>query len=189
MKVEKEIQAEKIILIDIKLTRGLVAALVVALTLVTLISYQAIGGSRARAAYSDAPQAASDGMRKYYLKAGFFDGMHAISACDSGYHFASLWEILDPSNLQYNNTLGYNRLDSGQGPPARTTGFVRTGYDGHVLNAPGDANCDNWSSDSSGEWGSSAGLEDIWTTGGEMHVWDVSTRECDSIGYVWCVED
>jgi len=52
MGAEEEVQAEKVILIDIRLTRGLVVVLAVLLTL---------------AADTAAPQVISDGMLQFYL--------------------------------------------------------------------------------------------------------------------------
>ena len=48
-------------------------------------------------------------VRHFYLtKGGTFDGAHALTACATGYHTASLWEIHEPSNLTYNKILGFN---------------------------------------------------------------------------------
>jgi hypothetical protein len=72
----------------------------------------------------DKPLAASAGLRGYYLTESTYNGADAdgtdgngAGVCAEGYHFASLWEILDPSNLKYDTGLGMVRDDSGQGPP------------------------------------------------------------------------
>jgi hypothetical protein len=43
-----------------------------------------------------------------------------------GYHTASIWEVLDPSNLRYDTTQGFMEADSGSGPPT-ASGWIRTG--------------------------------------------------------------
>lgn len=66
--------------------------------------------------------------RQFYLTTSTFNGSQPLRACAAGYHFASFWEILDPSNLVYNTTLGYQNADSGFGPPTNVTGFIRSGF-------------------------------------------------------------
>jgi len=39
--------------------------------------------------------------KMYYLTTKYFDGVDATTACDSGFHMASLSEIQDPSSVQY----------------------------------------------------------------------------------------
>jgi hypothetical protein len=65
--------------------------------------------------------------RKFYLTQDGYDGSQALSACAQGYHMASLWEILDPSNLSYDTSLGATVADSGSGPP-NGSGWIRTGF-------------------------------------------------------------
>ena len=59
-------------------------------------------------------------LRKFYMTSSFPQGNAAINACVAGYHFASLQEIMDPSNLEYATELGstaHSLPDSGSGPP------------------------------------------------------------------------
>ena len=56
--------------------------------------------------------AATDGMRRFYLAPAVSNATLAEGGCETGYHFASFWEILDTSNLVYNTTLG--TLERGQ---------------------------------------------------------------------------
>ncbi len=56
--------------------------------------------------------------RKFYLTGSPVDGAAASGACATGYHMASLWEIFDPSGLDYNTSLGMTLEDSAQGPPS-----------------------------------------------------------------------
>ena len=63
---------------------------------------------------------------KYYLTSVSVPGDAALTACDPGFHMASLWEIHDTSNLQYDTGRGLTQDDSGSGPPA-ALGWIRTG--------------------------------------------------------------
>ena len=144
----------------------------------------------------DRPLAASSGMRHYYLTITIYNGANAdgtdgngASVCADGYHFASLWEIMDPSNLKYDTDLGVTRDDSGQGPPSYLGGWVRTGYSSNNDSTPGRGNCDAWASNDSGHRGTFASLPRDWIAGGDIHVWEVGAGPCDLSRYVWCVAD
>jgi hypothetical protein len=128
-------------------------------------------------------------MRQYYLTKNDYNGADADTACASGYHMASLWEILDPSNLKYNTDLGRTMSDSGQGPVINIYGWVRTGYYNSTSGTPGAANCNVWTSSSAFELGTYAKLPTNWPAGQDIQVWEVSTRNCGSLESVWCVED
>lgn len=188
---------EKTIVIDINLTRGLVALLALTLLVAALLGYLAwsqdevaASGSQAPLDHArDRPLALSTGMRQYYLTTDNYDGSEALTACADGYHMASLWEILDPSNLKYNTTLGYTRADSGQGPPTDALGWVRTGYVSDTSMTAGQANCNTWTSSESGHNGTRAFLPSDWTVVKDIHVWTVWTFWCDFGFQVWCVED
>src|SRR5262245_3469439 len=60
-----------------------------------------------------APTLVQAAKTKYYLTAAKFPGDAVLTACASGYHMASLWEIWDPSNLQYDIGRGFAQDDSG----------------------------------------------------------------------------
>jgi hypothetical protein len=144
----------------------------------------------------DGPLAASVGLRGYYLTQSMYNGANAdgtdgngAGVCADGYHFASLWEILAPSNLKYDTDLGVKRDDSGQGPPSYLGGWVRTGYAGGTSSIPGWGNCNAWTSNDSGHSGAYIYLPRDWTAGGDIHVWEVSAPQCNLSGYVWCVAD
>jgi hypothetical protein len=184
---------EKTIVIDINLTRGLVTLLALALLVVALLGYLTWGQRDAAASGLQAPLASSAGMRQYYLTKNDYNGADADTACASGYHMASLWEILDPSNLKYDTDLGMVRDDSGQGPPTFPYfgGWVRTGYYDNTSATPGMGNCDAWISSSSGDYGTTAYLPNDWEAGQDIHVWEVDTATCDTAVFlrVWCVAD
>jgi hypothetical protein len=124
-------------------------------------------------------------MRQYYLTRSTQDGASALSACASGYHMASLWEILDPSHLKYNTTLGQTDGDSGQGPTT-WPGWVRTGAIVGVGALPGEGNCQAWTEDAAGANGTLAGLS--WGQQ-DVHVWHPFTLPCNLLRPVWCVQD
>jgi hypothetical protein len=191
MMKENKTVPEKSIVIDLKLSRGLVVALSCVLVLLALLAGLTLTGDSASASESEAAQAASAGMRLYYLTptTGWF-GNSALDACVDGYHMASLWEITEPSGLKYNTVLGLSRDDSGQGPPRAPAAWVRTGYANDVSDNPGQANCDGWNSDDGSDRGSVVQLTRDWTGGtADVGVWEASTLTCNVSTYVWCIQD
>ena len=90
--------------------------LLLILLTVTALGYLIWGHEEVSASSLQSPTTSSTSMRQYYITPGAFLGAEAKWACASGYHFASFWEILDPSNLKYNSTLGFTSDDSGHGP-------------------------------------------------------------------------
>jgi len=195
---------------------GLVALLVSAVLVAALLGYLAWGRDEVAASgpqasfdpasfgfaqdRQDRPLAASAGLRGYYLTQDTYNGADAdgtdgngAGVCAEGYHFASLWEILDPSILKYNTGLGMVRDDSGQGPPTLpfVGGWVRTGFGRSGSTTPGVGNCDGWDSSSDSDWGTLARLPSDWTAGQDLHVWQVDTTTCNTavLVRVWCVAD
>jgi hypothetical protein len=190
---EKEHARKKTVVVDISLIRELVVMVCCVLSTVALLAYLAPTGARAVASEIETTQAQSTGMRQFYLTKNGYFGNATKTACAAGYHFASLWEITDPSNLKYNTTLGYVQTDSGQGPPTSYSGvlgWVRTGYIAYTGGDAGKANCNLWTSASSSDRGSDAYLNSDWT-GGVQHigVWSVAHGGCQVPNHVWCVED
>ncbi len=55
---------------------------------------------------------------RYYLTTDRFKGDHAAQVCAIGFHMASIFELLNPSNLIYDSSLGEVLFDSGSGPPS-----------------------------------------------------------------------
>jgi hypothetical protein len=141
-----------------------------------------------QSAYASSPDApAFGGMRKYYLTNGSYGGANTLYTCDTGYHMASLWEILDTTQLEYNSVLGYDQADSGSGPPTNVYGWVRTGYFSNNSSTPGMGNCTVWSLTTG--YGTVARLTSIWTASPDLHVWDVGSSLCNGVQRIWCVED
>ncbi len=133
---------------------------------------------------------------RYYLTTGLFKGSEADEdgTCAEGFHFASLWEILDTSNLRYDTDLGHTEDDSGEGPPnvaAAGAGWVRTGQaaaTGVAGSGAGLFNCSNWT-ESSGGAGSAAIPQEDWTLAKPISPWTLTSWDCGFTVRVWCVED
>ena len=177
---------ERILLIEIRITRGLLAFLVLCSMAAVLLVNLAWDPARATASGVDASLAGASSLRQYYLTRASADGANATGACAVGYHMASMWEILDPSNLKYNTGLGLLEGDSGQGPTV-WSGWIRTGVMSGVGALPGEGNCDGWTTNASGANGTLAGLS--WGNNQDVHVWNAFTLPCDLVRPVWCVED
>jgi hypothetical protein len=184
-------QEEKTIVIDIKLTKRLVLLLSCGLTIAALLAYLALTGESAAAVGKDTSGetslAQSIEMRRFYLSWGWYSAIDAPNSCAAGYHFASLWEIADPSNLKYNTSLGRDKDDSGEGPPSGYYARLRTGYASDNSATPGNANCDGWTS-TTGQ-GTKAALLPNWSSSPDIGVWDVMASDCSATSTIWCVED
>jgi hypothetical protein len=132
------------------------------------------------------------GGRHFYLTAANYATNRVRTACASGYHMASLWELYDVSNLvyDYGHPAAYTKADSGYGPPSYWYGWVRTGYDSSSSSTTGTGNCNNWSNTSSSVYGVSVRLSRTWeTASGDIGPWDATSFTCNYTGPVWCVGD
>jgi hypothetical protein len=205
MKEQEKKQEARTLIININFTRGVVAVLVAGLLVVAFLGYLAWGQEKVSASAPQVPEApaapavVSGGLRKFYRTFETFTPTMTSTACGSGYHFASLWELLDPSNLEYDGAhpdaevgIGW---DMGEGPftgqgGLGKSGWIRTGHAADTSGVPGRANCGNWvTSDVSSHYGTTAGLSFDWGNVEELFVWDLTTSECDYRTGVWCVED
>jgi|SRR5579862_888654 len=138
--------------------------------------------------------------RHYYLTKAAFDGNQALTACVSGYHFASFAELADPGVLTYNKTLGRSQADDGQGPPQNIFGWARTGYASSSTSPGGEplTNCNVWTSGASTDNGTAGSFTfPYWNPASQGYGWvPVFASEqgpCDAgsagnVG-VWCVEN
>jgi len=175
---------------SVNLSRSIISVLILVLLMANLWITWTGGSQEAAAASPQVPAAGSTGLRRFYQTSTWHDGGEALSACASGYHMASLWEISDVSNLRYDVDLGIKRADSGIGLPSYSFGWVRTGFNGDTTSTPGQANCDAWTSDELVDYGTVAGLPRNWVTGlGDLHTWDVMVVACEQERTVWCIED
>jgi hypothetical protein len=145
---------------------------------------------------------------KFYITKGtytpaqnLYTGSEAPSACVQGFHMANLFEILDPSNLEYDTTLGWTREDSGSGPPSYIRAWVRTGQDADAgeSSITGYANCNAYTSSDPNDWGVIVGLSRSWrydpNQPADQHRnyvadwWVPLSVRCDQQAPVWCVQD
>jgi hypothetical protein len=133
--------------------------------------------------------------RRFYLTNSEHTGAQALDACDSGFHMASLWEILDPSNLAYDwrRANAATEADSGQGPPTLfdRLGWVRTGWSSQDAGAiVGINNCNSWTMTTG--LGTRVKLHDRWDASTpDIASWDAQDNDCSQtyLSGVWCVED
>jgi hypothetical protein len=103
---------------------------------------------------------------------------------------ASLWEIFDLSEVEYDSARGVASDDAGQGAPNRG-GWIRTGNSASSLAGP---NCLAWTSGSSPNQGTVAGPRDDWNDpqdffGSKTNPWESNTLSCSNPLPVWCVQD
>jgi len=125
----------------------------------------------------------------YYLTENYFNGATAYTACALGYRMATLWELLDPSNLDYNLSLGYDHSpgDQGSGPPSGEQGWVRTGGVPSIGTGAGNGNCGAWSFSVADQYGSTAWLPNDWSTpSNKIGIWLTGDQECNARQRVWC---
>ena len=186
----KDSQQEDTQTIEIQLTRGVVIALGLMLLVAAVLGYLVWSEREVAAAGAQSISAQGGTPPKYYLTATTKVGNQALTACATGYHMASLWEILDVSNLEYNSTLGWTNDDSGSGPPIGYPGWVRTGYAKGTSTTPGEGNCQAWTTDNASYSGTSVQLPTVWTVAADQTApWDADYWSCGTSLWVWCVED
>jgi len=128
--------------------------------------------------------------RFYYLTKSTFAGDQPIGACAANYHFASLWEIFDTSNLQYDTSLGFTRTDSGKGPPQEAA-WIRTGSDANSTSLTiGQANCSAWTSAGATANGTIISLPGSWAFSSDrIEPWATTTSPCSFPHRAWCIQD
>jgi hypothetical protein len=134
-----------------------------------------------------------DARRGFYLTKGRYNGGKALTACATGYHMASIWEIKETAFLRYDNTLGRNYGDSVHGGPPSSTvtesmgiGWIRAGSDLR--------NCKQWTSNSASDFGTQGSLF-ILSNNNSEPTWAVGDGGiCDVVSSnthlgVWCVQN
>ncbi len=130
--------------------------------------------------------------RRFYLSKNLVDGSQALGACAAGFHMASMWEIHDPSNLDYDTQLGFTNGDTGQGPPTTHVfdegGWIRTGSNFGQHGLVGGHSCYSWTS--TVDLGTVLTLKRDWGTASiGVSPWLAANRLCSESTRVWCVED
>ena len=177
-------------------SRSHVTGLLALTLLVALFLGNLVWGQRKVAAASSlqapqAPSAVSSELLRYYLTKNTYNGANASNACTTGYHMASMWEIIDTSNLKYNPILGFTTVDSGQGPPNVAGAYVHTGYFSSAGSgdSTGSANCNAWTSESMWDWGTYVSLSYQWNNPETISIWKAYRGSCINSLRVWCVAD
>jgi hypothetical protein len=128
--------------------------------------------------------------RQFYLTTTEHDGSNAPAACATGYHMASIWEVFQTSGLRYERTLGTSNDDSGFGPPANLSGWIRTGANSQAAAGPGDSNCNAYTSNAPAHNGTLVQLSEEWDfAGSEVSPWSPLEISCNIEFPVWCIED
>ena len=166
-------------------TRTAVVASVVLLggTLVPQVAVSAEGQEKKQS---------KDSRPSFYLTQERFAGDRALTACAAGYHMASMWEILAPSNLRYDTTLGVIEEDAGFGPPVSRFGWVRTGNNASTHEVEGVGNCSAWTSNAYDDRGTAVLLRGVWrpeTSVSVISPWSAAAGGCSSQLPVWCVQE
>lgn len=114
--------------------------------------------------------------RRYYLTEDTFDGSQAADPtnCDAGFHFASIYEITDTTQLSYDQTRGATPLDQSEGPPALRQAWVKTGTGPSTATLAGSADCQGWTSANSNHQGSlvSLGANGTGTSNFALNLWN-----------------
>jgi hypothetical protein len=142
-----------------------------------------------------AAAATADSRLLFYLTTSTHNGAQAEAvACEAGFHMASMWEIVDVSNLRYDTGRGVTSDDSGSGPPQYDIGWIRTGDLSWTANDVGMANCAAWASDKATDYGTWVHLGDPtasdWNSAAsKISPWEAGTKLCHFAINVWCVED
>lgn len=137
--------------------------------------------------------------RALYLTREAWNGSQAAGpgVCEEGFHFASIWEVLDVSNLRYDKSRGLFTPDAGGGPLVSWWGWIRTGADVDASTTPGEANCGTtlpWDSALPNDFGSAIYLPTAasvpWTAPPtRISPWVGMAFTCNSSLSVWCIED
>lgn len=135
-----------------------------------------------------------DTRRRFYLSEGEHQGDTARFACVPGFHMASLWEILDVTQLRYDLNNGRTAEDSGFGPPTVEKGWIRTGKpDFVVVTTPGGVSCAGYTTTSG--TGTAIFLPQIWDSDYPSTInlrapwWYGEEIACTADLAVWCVEN
>lgn len=199
--------------------RLLLVALMVLVTLIGMVGFSRAGNKvSALQATANATNEAvgtlqatvNDGVparaKMYYLTKNSFAEGDAITACDSGFHWASISEIQDPSKVQYapRRTPAYDApydqvygppsydapaYDQGLGPPSNHMGWVRTGAyppSGFVYD------CEDFQGIRDNHAGTTLVFKDSSEVGAEqtVYTWQAARQPCtQQPEQVWCVED
>ena len=119
--------------------------------------------------------------RRFYLAKVIASGANADTLCGAGFHFASIFELVDVGALRYDTTLGQTTADSGAGPPT-SAGWARSGA------GSGPTNCNTWTDATAAVTGTLTQLSRD-PASQELGPWSVASGACSTLAPSWCVED
>lgn len=132
----------------------------------------------------------TDGRRRYYLTTAQYDGANADTACPTGFHIATLYELSEPGTLHYDRTRGF--LYGAGAPPTGVFGWSGSGQPPYSSLFPGAGDCDGFSTIAAGKSGTVIFLPLIWDSASQQATpwkWNTQLRDCAQSHRVWCVED
>jgi hypothetical protein len=153
-----------------------------------------VGGTATGGNLCDDGSCSRRGARRYFLSLNQVNGAQALTACESGFHMASRWELMDLSGLEYDGSRGLSLADSGTGPPipdgtsSAAVGWARTGGPPDS-SGQGSANCSGWTDATSSSFGFSPFLQVLWGNGLQDTAWGGLQTSCNGLRHVWCIED
>lgn len=125
--------------------------------------------------------------RRYYVTSGSYQGSAAGApgVCAPGFHFASFFELVDPSSRIYDESLG---LSLGTGVPIGALGWFEVGT---TLSDP-SLRCSGWSTNAGTGFGAQLAFGDLTSSGPPTPAaspWTASLVPCSPSLRVWCAED
>jgi len=122
-------------------------------------------------------------VQRYYMTSAFSLGNQAQSACEAGFHMASVLDLQHASALSYDATRGIASTFGDQlpGPPTSVPGWARSGTSSFATGAAGVANCNGWQSAGSSDQGTVAALS--------FGAVALTLGNCGAGAHVWCIED
>ena len=121
--------------------------------------------------------------RSFYLTKTTHQGDTVLTACATGYHFASISELFYYGNLVYNIELGHSNNDSGFGAPRGIPGWMRSGQEF----GGSEIQCGIWTARVGGYQGTRGHLS--IDTSSPFDPWSVLWSSCSTALPVWCVSD
>ncbi|MDJ0789132.1 MAG: hypothetical protein QNK05_20180 [Myxococcota bacterium] len=140
-----------------------------------IVGGRAIGGN-----LCDDDTCSARGARRYFLTTNEVVGEAAQAACGPGFRVARLWEIHDPSSLEYDFKRG---LDIGKFQTA-SDAFLGWMYAGS------DVHCGDWTGVGSfGQGRLGILVFDLSRPPDDLNHWSIGSSECDFPRAVWCVEE
>lgn len=121
------------------------------------------------------------------------NGSGPTTACAQGFHFASIDEILNLSQLAYDASQPFADAlaDMGAGAPHGHFAWVRTGGGSLNSGSPGLGNCFVWASASGADFGASVALIQGNWNGAAVNIspYFASQQTCNLGLGTWCVEN